>query len=256
MLIVLFLALISTPVAADVTVVAVPYVGGGVVNFTAVYITDTQVDLSWTKGDDIVNVMVRAKYGSMPMSRTEGYLVYEGALETVTDTSMNFDETAGILYYRAWAQNSGGVWDDAEVTTDETEGMIMAIIALFLFGGVLSYLALRSNFPALKMAAGFAWFAVFIYVKGTPLGTMTEGSSAHSALLLVLILVGAAMLLTAIGGTVNHQRNDEQGNSSFGDWKWRVGRDRAAYGTQPSSGRETPEQYQLRVRAALRRNKK
>ena len=132
----------------------------------------------------------------------------------------------------------------------------MAFIGMFLLAGVISYLALRSNFAALKMAAGFGWFALWMYVKNNPPAALVEGSPTHTALLLVILLVGAAMLLTAMGGVVNRQRNDEQGNSSFGDWKWRVGRDRAAYGSQPSSGRETPEQYQLRVRAALRRNKK
>ena len=89
--------------AADlegVVVEAVPYAGGEILNFTATMISDTQVDLSWTRASGAVNAMVRAKYGEMPMSRTDGYLVYEGALEVATDNSMNFDETASILYYR------------------------------------------------------------------------------------------------------------------------------------------------------------
>ena len=163
LLVVLFLALISTPVAADVTVVAVPYVGGGVVNFTAVYITDTQVDLSWTKGDDIVNVMVRAKYGSMPMSRTEGYLVYEGALESVSDTSMNFDETLGIIYYRAWAENSTGIWNDSEVTTSGVEGITVLMLGLCALALVMTMGGYIKKIPALAMGAAGFWVILAFY---------------------------------------------------------------------------------------------
>lgn len=238
-------------------VVAVPYVGGGLVSFTATYISDTQVDLAWVKGAETVYVMVRAKYGAMPIDRTDGYLVYEGALDAYTDTSMDFDETTSILYYRIWGRTAAGVWADSLITTNEVEGISVVLIFLAVLAIGISYLALRSNFPALKMGAGFTWIAVMMYIKDNPPGTLIEGSATHQALMLVSILVGAGMLLTAVGGNINRQRNYEGGNASFGDWKWKFGNDKSAYtGSQPTNGRETPEQYQLRVRKALRRDDK
>ncbi len=245
---------VSAGVTTDVLITAKP--GWGILTFTATYINDTQVDLDWTYAPGITNVIIRAKYGSEPASETDGYLVYSGAGLSTSDMSMNFDETLGILYYKAYGETAPGVYGAS--ASDDVEGLIMAIIALFVFGGVLSYLALRSNFPALKMAAGFGWFAVWVYVKDNPIGTMTEGSSAHSAVLLVLILAGVAMMLTTFGGNVNRQRPNAQngGSFNFSGWKWGFGKDRDEYEGRHISRPETAAEYQMRVRAALRRDVK
>ncbi len=237
-------------VSTDVIITAVP--GFGITNFTATYITDTQVDLAWNAAPSLLSVMIRAKYGSEPTSETDGYLVYSGVGNAASDTSMNFDENGGILYYKAFGETAPGVYEAS--AADNVEGLIMTIIALFAFGGILSYLALRSEFPALKMAAGFGWFAVFVYVKDNPLGTMVEGSAAHSALLLVLILVGAAMLLTAFGRNVSKQRNiQSSGFFSSAGWKWKYGKDNDEVEGRTKAQRETADEYQARVRRALHR---
>ena len=249
------LGLGATPVAAgvstDVTIQAIP--AWGIFNFTATYITDTQVDLAWDYAPAITNVIIRAKYGSEPTSETDGYLVYSGLANAASDTSMNFDENTGILYYKAFGETAPGVYGAS--ASSDVEGIIVAIIALFLLGGILSYLALRSEFPALKMAAGFGWFAVFVYVKDTPLGTMVEGSPAHSALLLVLILAGAAMLLTAFGRNVNRQRNvQSSGFLNSSGWKWKFGKDKDEVEGVVRSRPETAAEYQMRVHRALHRD--
>lgn len=262
LLILLFMALPTGIAAADdtVTVVAVPYVGGGVVDFTATYITDTQVDLEWTRGADIANVMVRAKYGSMPEDRTDGYFVYYGALEAFTDTSMNFDENAGIIYYRAWAQNNAGIWNDSEVTTSNVEGIIMTLIGIILLAGILSYFALKNEFMLWKFVAAIGWIAVFMYIKDNPPGNLTEGEPAHVALMLVAVTAGLAVAVLSIGRSISTSRPVGYGSNGGGlnlsEWKWKFGKDKQEFDRidQTFNRLESNAQiYRERVRRALGR---
>lgn len=223
---------------------------------TGIVITQTDIDeltITWDAGTYADTTMVRVSDGNYPNSVTDGYLVYDGALETATLNGLSL--ATNTYYFSFWSENVIGY--SVDYAKETFGGTIMVFIGFFLMAGIISYLALRSNFPAIKMAAGFAWIAVMMYIKDNPPGTLVEGSAAHQALILVLILVGAGMLLTAVGGNINRQRNYEGGNASFGDWKWKFGGDKSAWtGGRASNGRETPEQYQLRVRSALRRDVK
>lgn len=150
-------AIVADSSSFNVNVVAVPYVGGGIIGFTATYVNETQVDLTWTRGADVTNVMVRMKQGEIPTSRTDGYLVYQGALETFTDTGVNFDENLGVVYYRAWAQNSGGVWDDATINTDNVEGVVILLIGLIALAIITFATGLIVKKPLLAMVAAGLW---------------------------------------------------------------------------------------------------
>ena len=118
--------LAATSAGVNVTVTADVFPSP--INFTAVYVNDNQVDISWANPIGSVNVMVRARYGSVPVDRTDGYEVYYGALEVADDTSMEFDECAGKIYYRAWAEYAGPEWSSA--VDDDVEGIAMTLIAL------------------------------------------------------------------------------------------------------------------------------
>ena len=231
-------------------VVEKPVAPNAPANFTAV-INGNNIDLSWDNNILSDSVVIVRGTSSYPVSATDGEVVYTGVAESVTDAGM-VNETSEY-YYAAFSYNEWGYSTVPAVT--KSGGDNMALLAFILLAIGVSFMALRSNFPALKMAAGFGWFAVMMYVKDNPPGTLVEGSSTHQVLILVLILIGAAMLLTAIGGNINRQRNYDGGNASFGDWKWKFGGDKSAWtGGRASNGRETPEQYQLRVRSALRRD--
>lgn len=61
--------------------------------------------------------MVRAKYGGYPTdipdqntSPFDGYLVYYGGGNTVSDTNMDFNNTTLQVFYKAWAQKLDGTW--------------------------------------------------------------------------------------------------------------------------------------------------
>ena len=90
---------------------------GGISNFTVTYVTDTDMHLSWSFIGDAVNIMIRSKYGSYPANipnstttPSDGNLVYYGSGTSFDDTSMNFDQNPGSLYYSAWAQKADGTW--------------------------------------------------------------------------------------------------------------------------------------------------
>lgn len=103
--------------SVDVDITATPIFSAGILTFTITYVSDTRLDLDWTVDGTVAKVMVRAKYGSYPAdipdentAPSDGYLVYYGGDLSAIDTSMNFDEHAGALYYRAWAQKADGKW--------------------------------------------------------------------------------------------------------------------------------------------------
>ena len=124
--------------SADVVITATPMVTTGISNFTITYTSHTQMDLSWSYSALAVQIMIRAKYGGYPAdipdedtAPTDGYLVYYGAGVAISDTSMDFDQNPGPLYYKAWGQKATGKW---YVTTStgwkESTGMVLLTLAL------------------------------------------------------------------------------------------------------------------------------
>jgi hypothetical protein len=157
-----------------ITVDATPFLGLGMKSFNAQIISDTQVDLAWTTDPSVMNVIVKAKNSTMPISRTDGYEVYQGPLSNFSDTSMNFDLNTGTITYRIWAQNGAGVWLDNEVFTQTMEAPIMQTIAIIIFTLGIIGMALwqRSNFlwiiaGAVAVAFGSYWISLnqnFFYI--------------------------------------------------------------------------------------------
>jgi hypothetical protein len=242
----------------NVQVVVVPYLGGGITSFNATILSDTEVYLEWTILDGTANVMVRAKYGSMPMDRTDGYLVYYGSDLSVSDTSMDFNENISIIYYRIWAETSESVWLDSEVTTVETEGIYMFLLALFILAAAVSYLSFYNSFPLLKLGASGAWIVLFIYCKDNLTNVIDEGSGAHTAILLVIALMALAVPLAGLGRDIQRQKQMRIGNSNnnfaFSEFKWKFGKDRNEMDeTYIMPHRETAEEYRDKVHRALRR---
>ena len=123
---------------------APPLFSAGITGFTITYISDTQLDLDWNNGSAVSQVMVRAKYGEYPAdipdedtAPSDGYQVYYGAGTSASDTSMDFDENPGKLYYRAWAQKADGKWFVTPVE-DAEESRAMFFLALVILAGGLT----------------------------------------------------------------------------------------------------------------------
>ena len=179
--------------SAGVTITASGFVVGVPGGFTLTYISDYEIGVSWVKGTGAVNTMVRAKYGSIPTSRTDGYLIYYGEGTSATDTGINLDETVSQVYYRAWSQNAGGVWEETGIS-DFIEGGGMTLIAFLIFAGILSFLGIRSSYYILKFLAGLAWWALALYWINSPPSTITKGSSVDTVVVVLLFIIGLAFM--------------------------------------------------------------
>jgi len=78
--------------------------------FMAAAAGDTQIDLSWTKGEGAWKTMVRRDLESYPVDRYDGVLVYFDTGTSVSDTDLS---PATTYYYRSWSYVSGSEqWSD------------------------------------------------------------------------------------------------------------------------------------------------
>ena len=151
---------------AVVTVTNTPYFSQGISSFTITYVSDTEMDLNWTVDDTAANVMIRAKYGSYPTdipnentAPSGGYLVYYGTDLSVADTSMNFNENAGSIYYKAWAQKADGTWYVTTSTGSKESRVVLFIGMIFLvFGLTIASFTLKGIIaPILRLASAILW---------------------------------------------------------------------------------------------------
>lgn len=173
-----FLRWMTGSQTAEVTLTFTPGTGELLApsNFRVWYISDNVVGLSWTKGVSANNTMIRASYNDWPASKDDKYQVYYGTAENTTDNATNFDLSLGLVYYRAWSDNSTGSdnetvgWSTtyAEASLGEfvvreltallgsVSGTILTLIPLIL----LSILAFWHRDRLLYVLTGFA-FLIF-----------------------------------------------------------------------------------------------
>jgi hypothetical protein len=82
--------------------------GSGSANATAA--SDTQIDLSWIKGEGAQKTLVKRQTGGYPADRNAGVTVYFDTGTSVSDTGLT---PATVYYYRLWSQVSGSEqWSD------------------------------------------------------------------------------------------------------------------------------------------------
>lgn len=256
--IICLILLLSSSVAlaagfVDIIVTATPEYG--LATFTATYITETRVDLSWTADVSVVNVMVRVKDGNdlaeIPDEDTtpnDGLLVYYGSGTSISDTSMDFDQSPAPRYYKAWGQKADGKWYTGS-KSDWEESRIMTLLAFILFAGVMSFLGIRSTYWILKILAGFSWFAVMVYWLNSPPSSVTKGSSIDTVVIGLLVVIGVAFLLMPLwySKTINGQEVGRGFTLPFG--KSPEERERMRY--RPTR-QERSEAYRNRVSGALK----
>lgn len=100
----------------DVTFTTKPEAPTGL---SATAISDTQIDVGWTKGDGAVNTVVRRKTGSYPTGVTDGEEAYNGPSPSFSDTGLDPSTT---YYYRAWSYTDPQYSDDYSEDSATTMG--------------------------------------------------------------------------------------------------------------------------------------
>jgi len=147
-----------------VTITVSKWIVGLPSGLTLTYVNDYEVQIDWTKGIDAENTMIRAAYGRVPESRTDGYLVYYGDGTTTSDTGVNFEEGVADVYYRAWSQNAGGFWENVGVSDFmENPYMLLAILGFLALGLFIATFALKSGRVILSFSSAGAWMLLGVY---------------------------------------------------------------------------------------------
>ena len=182
------------------------------------------MNLNWTVSSSTANVMIRAKYGSYPTNPpntltapSDGYLVYYGTNLSAIDTSMNFDQNSGTLYYRAWAQNIDGSWNLVPNQSSK-ESRVVSMILLFGLGLAISAFAIMKKEPVIGMVASAVWVLCLVYTRSNPIGAMVVGDSADN--ILVTILIGLIAIVPIISWRLG--RSDRAREVKEDDYKERV----------------------------------
>ncbi len=154
--------------SVNITIYAAGYTCTFPGGFTTTYISDTEVELSWVAGLGANNTMVRAAYGRLPADRTDGYLVYYGNSTVASDTALNLDDTASIIYYRAWSESAAGAWEDTG-TSGFMEGPAMKLIAIVLLCVAIMVWAWQKKQVSLLFISLMCWlgFTAYMYSIGS-----------------------------------------------------------------------------------------
>lgn len=193
----LFLLMIPATVAgaSDIGVSAQGIISAGLNNFTIIYVSNTELDFTWTYGLGITGIMIRGKYGRFPANilsenetPSDGYLVYSGNETWASDTSVDFDQNAGPVYYRAWAQRADGTWVmTPSQGSKESKALVLLIIGLIALGLTVSSFWLKQI--VLAVGSAFAWLLMGAY------GYITAAGS-ESSIYFYVFFFGIAMTIT------------------------------------------------------------
>lgn len=259
---VLILALVITlliPVAVmafDITITMTPEFTQGINEFKIVYVTDQRMDLSWFFDAGVISkIMIRAKYSAYPAdipnestAPTDGYLVYYGTGMAVSDTSMDFDQNSGTLYYKAWGQKLDGTWF-TNTSTGAKESQEMELLFFLALAAIITFFGLRTSYWVMKVIAGFTWFGVLAYWKNATPTNITPGSPTDTMIILLFVIIGIAMLVMPLWTTKNE--NGSETGTGFRLPFQKTDEEEAKARYKPSKD-ERQAAYMARVNGAVR----
>jgi hypothetical protein len=158
--------------------------------------------------------------------------------------------------------NVTSVIDSLIASDDLVGGENMILFALFILCGILSWLAIRSTFQLFKLLAGIGWIAILIYWISTPPSTITAGSAAHIAVMLVLIVAAIAIPLLGLGRDISQQKSFKSGldgtssTSSFSHFSFRTpnfGKEENPSVERKQKFGNDADEYRENLRRALKR---
>ena len=239
-------------ISSGITITINPlYVGvNPPVNFKAT-VSGKDIGLTWAMGANTTQIVIIRQANAQPLDRTDGAQVYSGSGLSYTDTGMANESVE--YYYSAWGTDGSHYSTNASTTS--AGGWGMTLLAYFVGIAILSFVALKSEFVLLKIAAMGGWFFMFMYIKSNPPPPLVEGSPAQQVFMIVCIAAGIGIALTAFGRSTVFNRKAGDTTMAAPKWKWNMGKDRDEFDGREIKHNETIEEYQQRVRRALRRDK-
>jgi len=207
--------MVRADTSADVTVTAVGYVCDAPGGFTLTYISDYEVGISWVKGVDAENTMVRAAIGRLPTDRDDGWLVYYGDGTSTTGWT-NMETLSEPVYYRAWSENAGGIWEETGAS-DYVEGIGMQLIAFIALAVGLTIGGYALKRMPLCFGAGGAWLVMAFYSMSKSAGSsVMDIVDIYMALFWIGIgLVLVCMLEPAMQGRRAKLAEEEEGTPAI-----------------------------------------
>lgn len=214
LLVMLLLGITASVVAAANPVVTITVRSGTLfapTDFTVTYVSDHEALIEWTKGIGANSTMVRRTPNRVPIDRTDGKLIYYGTGESVSDYDIDLEFTETRFHYKAWSEDSGGMWETVGATDYIEGGNAMTLLSLLGFCGIISFLSMRSRFYLLKLLAGAAWVAMFVYWMYNPPAVIGEGTPPHIAIMIVIVGMAVAIPLIGLGREIDTQSDWTKG---------------------------------------------
>lgn len=231
---------VSADSSADVTVSASGWIAGAPGGLTLTYVSDYNIGISWTKGEDAANTMIRAAYGRVPSGITDGYQVYYGAGTSTNDTALSM-ATPDIIYYAAFSQNAGGIWSPLFATAD-VGGFMSAsflFIGLIALAGMLTFFSWKRKSILISLSGSLAWLSLGFWLFFGDVTNLSLSSTWTPLLGWVFIMMTFACLLFLMDTEIVHEAHGK---------KWVV------YGSEPKEeGLTSLEAYRKELRRRLRR---
>jgi len=220
--------LLSTaPALADtslgVTISAVGYVCGVPGDFTLTYVNDYEVGISWVKGTDAENTMIRAAFGHVPENVSDGYQVYYGSGTSTSDTAISL-AAPDVIYYRAWSQNTEGVWNPLFASGD-TGGFMSAsflFVGLLIIAIFLTWMSSKRPEILVRLAAGLTWMATGFWLVLGDVTNLPLTAGWTQILVWVFFMMAAVPFLFQMNTEITTERKGQ---------KW------TAWGDQPPGER-------------------
>jgi hypothetical protein len=220
------------------------------INFVSA-VSGKDIQLTWAMGANTTQIVIIRQANAQPLDRTDGAQVYSGSGLSYTDTGMANESVE--YYYSAWGTDGSHYSTNASTTS--AGGWGMTLLAYFVGIAILSFISIKSEFVLLKIAGMGGWFFMFMYIKSNPPPPLVEGSPAQQVLMMVCIAAGIGIALTSFGRSTVFSRNTGGSGVAAPKWKWNFGKDKDEFEGRTVPHNETVEEYQQRVRRALRRDK-
>lgn len=169
-----------------VTITAIPIFGSMPPQNFRVEEINREIVCSWDNPPTSVVTEIRAKFGSIPLSQTDGYQVYYGPGTTATDTGVMLDENVSEIYYVAYAKNSVDIWSSPVSDIFKGGPMLLIIVVLAFLG-----LAFWRQTRTLKIVAG-----LLAIVFGAYWATFVQNNYVYIASGVAYAIAGLYLILT------------------------------------------------------------